>query len=42
MSKRLYDHLISTNYANINTKIKAATKKAAPRKVPSGNNSRIK
>lgn len=38
MSKRLYDHLISTNYASIGTKIKKATKKAAPHKVPAGNN----
>ena len=33
MSKRLYDHIISTNYANINTKIKEATKKSGARKV---------
>tara|TARA_R110000787_G_scaffold279402_1_gene389516 strand:+ start:257 stop:397 length:141 start_codon:yes stop_codon:yes gene_type:complete len=39
MSKKLYEHIISTNYANINTKIKKATKKAAPRKVSTGNNS---
>jgi hypothetical protein len=38
MSKRIYEHLISTNYANINTKIKKATKKAAPHKVLAGNN----
>ena len=31
MSKRLYDHLISTNYANINTKVKKEQKKAGAR-----------
>ena len=39
MSKKLYEHLISTNYANINTKIKKATKKNPPRKVPGNKNS---
>ncbi len=33
MSKRLYDHLISTNYASISTKIKKETKKSGTRKV---------
>tara|TARA_R110000868_G_scaffold173753_2_gene410104 strand:+ start:536 stop:664 length:129 start_codon:yes stop_codon:yes gene_type:complete len=42
MSKRIYEHLISTNYASINTKIKKATKKAAPSKVPAGNNNSYK
>ena len=28
MSKKLHDHLTSTNYANINTKIKTFQKKA--------------
>ena len=38
MRRGSYEHLTSTNYANINTKIKKATKKAAPHKVPAGNN----
>ena len=42
MSKKLYEHIISTNYANINTKIKKATKKSPPRKVSSDDNSRVK
>ena len=42
MSKRIYEHLISTNYASINTKIKKATKKAAAHKVSTGDDSRIK
>jgi hypothetical protein len=42
MSKRIYEHLISTNYASINTKIKKATKKAAPHKVSAGNNNGYK
>ena len=33
MSKKLYDHLILTNYAEINTKIKKETKKSGARKV---------
>ena len=42
MRRGLYEHLTSTNYANINTKIKKETKKAAPHKVPAGDNSRTK
>ena len=33
MSKKLYVHLTSTNYANINTKIQKEQKKSKPRKV---------
>ena len=33
MSKKLYDHITSTNYANINTKIKKEQKKNKARKV---------
>ena len=33
MSKKLYDHITSTNYANINTNIKKETKKSGARKV---------
>ena len=33
MSKKLYDHITSTNYANINEKIKTAKKKSGSRKV---------
>ena len=33
MSKKLYDHIISTNYANINTKIQKEKKKNKARKV---------
>ena len=33
MSKKLYDHITSTNYANINTKIKKEQKKNKTRKV---------
>ena len=40
MSKKLYDHIISTNYGKINDKIKAAKKKSATRKVPASNDSR--
>ena len=40
MSKKLYDHITSTNYANINNKIKAAKKKSESRKVSAPNNSR--
>ena len=35
MSKKLYDHIISTNYANITKKIKTFTKKKSARKVSS-------
>lgn len=31
MSKKLYEHIISTNYANINTKVKKEQKKAGAR-----------
>ncbi len=34
MSKKLYDHIILTNYAKISTKIKTFTKKKGARKVP--------
>ena len=33
MSKKLYDHLISTNYAKISTKIKTFTKEKSAHKV---------
>ena len=33
MSKKLYVHLTSTNYADINTKIQKETKKSAAHKV---------
>lgn len=33
MSKKLYDHIISTNYANINTKIQMLKKKKKASKV---------
>ena len=39
MSKKLYDHIISTNYANINAKIKKATKKSGARKISGKQNS---
>ncbi len=42
MSKKLYDHLISTNYANISNKIQKEKKKSAARSVPPGDDSRIK
>ena len=32
MSKKLYDHIISTNYGNIDTKIKKEKKKSQARK----------
>ena len=35
MSKKLYDHIISTNYANIKTKIKTLKKKKTTPKVSS-------
>ena len=34
MSKKLYDHITSTNYANISKKIKTFTKKKGAHKVP--------
>ncbi len=40
MSKKLYDHITSTNYANINDKIKAAKKKSGSRKVSASNNNK--
>ena len=40
MSKKLYDHITSTNYASINDKIKAEKKKGRSRKVSASNNSR--
>ena len=33
MSKKLYEHLISTNYENISERIKKAQKKSTARKV---------
>ena len=39
MSKRLYDHLISTNYANISNKVQKEKKKSKPLAVSKGNNS---
>ena len=39
MSKKLYDHITSTNYANINTKIQKEQKKAATRKFSGEQNS---
>ena len=42
MSKRLYDHITSTNYANINTKIQKEQKKSQPRKVSTSKDSRTK
>ena len=33
MSRKLYDHIISVNYGQIKTKVKAFQKKKAPRKV---------
>ena len=35
MSKKLYDHIISVNYANIKTKIKNLQKKKKTHKVSS-------
>lgn len=42
MSKKLYDHLKSTNYGNITNKIKKLQKKAKPRKVSENNNMELK
>ena len=39
MSKKLYDHIISTNYANINTKVQKEKKKGKTRKVSGNKNS---
>ena len=39
MSKKLYDHITSTNYANINTKIQKEQKKSKARKVSRKQNS---
>lgn len=33
MSKKLYEHLISTNYENISERIKKAQKKSPARKI---------
>lgn len=38
MSRKLYDHLKSTNYEDISKKIKKLQKKAKPRKVSEDNN----
>ena len=38
MSKKLYDHIISTNYANINTKIQVLKKKKKASKIHAKNN----
>ena len=37
MSKKIYDHIKSTNYGNITNKIKKLQKKAEPRKVSKDN-----
>ena len=37
MSKKIYDHIKSTNYGNITNKIKKLQKKAKPRKVSKDN-----
>lgn len=37
MSKKIYDHIKSTNYGNITNKIKKLQKKAKPRKVSEDN-----
>ena len=37
MSKKLYDHVTSVNYANINTKIKKEKKKTKAPKVSENN-----
>lgn len=33
MSKKLYEHLISTNYENISERVKKAQKKSTARKI---------
>ena len=38
MSKKIYDHIKSTNYGNITNKIKKLQKKAKPRKVSEQSN----
>ena len=42
MSKKLYDHITSTNYANINTKIQKEQKKSKSRKVSTSKDSGAK
>lgn len=42
MSKKLYDHITLTNYANINTKIQKEQKKGKTHKVSSSENNRVK
>jgi len=42
MSRKLYVHTTSTNYANINTKIQKEQKKSKTREVSSPENSRAK
>ena len=42
MSKKLYVHITSTNYANINTKIQKEQKKSKARKVSSSEDNRVK
>ena len=37
MSKKIYDHIKSTNYGNITNKIKKLQKKAKPHKVSEDN-----
>ena len=39
MSKKLYDHITSTNYANINMKIQKEQKKSKARKVSTSKDS---
>ena len=40
MSRKLYDHLTSTNYAGINTKIQKEQKKSKARPVSEGKDSK--
>ena len=42
MSRKIYQHLTSTNYENIGTKIQAAKKKSKPHKFSTGNSNRTK
>ena len=42
MSKKLYVHITSTNYANINTKIQKEQKKSQTRKVSASKDSGTK